>query len=668
MPENIWLVTGVGTDVGKTVVAAGLLRAARAAGKTVRGVKAVQTGCERLADGTLRAPDVAAYAEADPGAAPEAEHTALRCFENPCSPHLAAALEGGEIRVRDLAERILETARGAEVTVVEGAGGLLVPLNGTETFADLAVALRARVVVVAANGLGCLNHALLTLEALQLRGTPADALVLNQLRAAASDLDGIIAGDNAETLRRRGGVECVVELPPYARGVDWADAAERLAPVAAHLCGAARGGGADDVPAFDRKHLWHPYAKTSPAAQVWEVASTKGTEIRLADGRTLVDGMSSWWAAVHGYNHPALVAALQRQAAVMPHVMFGGLTHAPAARLGEKLLSLAPSGLERVFFADSGSVAVEVALKMALQYQRATGRPEKRRFLAALGGYHGDTFGAMSVCDPENGMHSLFTGMLAEQIFVERPSCRFDAAFDEAALAPVREAFAERGDEIAALVIEPIVQGAGGMWFYHPEYLRGLRELCDAHGALLVLDEIATGFGRTGRMFAAEWAGVSPDILCAGKALTGGCMTLAAVMTRERVAEEISRAGALMHGPTFMGNPLSCAVALASLEVLTASPWRENVARLEARMRAGLAPCREADGVADVRVLGGIGVVEMEREVNAAALQPFFVDEGVWIRPFAKLIYIMPPFVSSEGDVAKLTRAVRAAVEGGIWR
>jgi adenosylmethionine-8-amino-7-oxononanoate aminotransferase len=352
----------------------------------------------------------------------------------------------------------------------------------------------------------------------------------------------------------------------------------------------------------------------------------------------------------------------------MPHGMFGGLTHGPAARLGERLLRLAPDGLDRVFYVDSGSVAVEAAIKMALQYQQAAGRPAKHRLLAARGGYHGDTMGAMSVCDPVNGMHTLFAGMLARQLFVERPRCRFDLAFDEASLAPMREAFAAHGDEIAAVVIEPVVQGAGGMWFYHPEYLRGLRELCDEHGALLILDEIATGFGRTGRMFAAEWAGIAPDVMCVGKALTGGVMTLAAVLASETVAETISRRGAFMHGPTFMANPLACAVAVASLDLLTESPWRETVAGMERRIRDGLEPCRSLPGVADVRTLGGIGVVEMEREVNMPALQRFFVDRGVWIRPFSRLIYMMPPFVASPEDLAKLTRAICLAVEDKAWR
>lgn len=673
MADNptFWIVTGTGTDVGKTVVSAGLLRAAHAAGHSVQIIKAVQTGCDRLPDGRYQAPDVELYRQA----CPQAECFALRCFRNPCSPHLAAAMEGGEILVPDLVASIRALAANADITIVEGAGGLLVPLNETETFADLAGALGGKMVVAAANGLGAINHALLTLEALRLRGMPADALVANQTAAAASALEADITADNLAVFARMGKVPCMASLPYYPTATPgafspaaWDDIALRLAPVVADLLRGREEAKDFDVIDFDHKHLWHPYAPTTPPPPVWEVASTKGTEIRLGDGRVLVDGMSSWWSAVHGFNHPQLVAAIQEQAAIMPHVMFGGLTHRPAARLGEKLLELAPAGLERIFYVDSGSVAVEAALKMAIQYQQAAGKPDKRRFLTALGGYHGDTIGAMSVCDPVNGMHQLFTGMLAQQLFVERPRCRFDQAFDDASLQPMRDAFAVHGGEIAAVIIEPIVQGAGGMWFYHPDYLRGLRELCDKHGALLILDEIATGFGRTGRLFAAEWAGIAPDIMCIGKALTGGSMTLAAVMARETVAATISQKGVFMHGPTFMANPLACSVALASLNLLTSTPWRKRVAVLECQMRNELEPCRNMSGVADVRILGGIGVVEMEREINAAVLQSFFVDAGVWIRPFAKLIYIMPPFVSSTEDVAKLTRAVCAAVEKKAWR
>jgi adenosylmethionine-8-amino-7-oxononanoate aminotransferase len=343
--------------------------------------------------------------------------------------------------------------------------------------------------------------------------------------------------------------------------------------------------------------------------------------------------------------------------------MFGGLTHAPAVELGRRLVELAPPGLEHVFFADSGSVAVEVAIKMALQYAVATGHPEKCRLLTVRGGYHGDTFAAMSVCDPVTGMHHLFSGILPKQLFAERPSCRFDAPFDEASVAGFTSLMEAHAAEIAAVIIEPIVQGAGGMWFYHGDYLRRVRDLCDRHDVLLILDEIATGFGRTGRMFACEHAGIAPDILCLGKALTGGMMTLAATLATKCVAHGVSKGGLpFMHGPTFMANPLACAVGVASLDLLTESDWQANIARLEVALREGLAPCRDAPRVADVRVLGGIGVVEMREPVDVAALQEQFVADGVWIRPFGRLIYLMPPYIAGEAELEMLTGTVRRVV------
>ena len=382
--------------------------------------------------------------------------------------------------------------------------------------------------------------------------------------------------------------------------------------------------------------------------------------------------MSSWWCAALGYRHPELTRALTEQAARMPHVMFGGLTHQPAVTLAEKLLALAPAGLDKVFFADSGSVAVEAALKMTLQYWQARGKPGKTRLAALRGAYHGDTCGAMSVCDPVTGMHHLFSGILPRQLFLERPSCRFDQVFDPAGFTETEHTLRREAATLAAVIVEPIVQGAGGMWFYHPDYLRRLRSLCDELDILLVADEIATGFGRTGRLFASEWAAISPDIMCLGKALTGGTMTLSAVLASERVADAVSRPkaggmpGAFMHGPTFMGNPLACAVACAAVDALLAFPWREHVVRLERRLAQGLAPCRNMHGVSDVRVLGAIGVVETELPVNTEKMQDFFVRQGVWIRPFSRTVYVMPPFVTEDGDADLLTGAVRLAFEQGV--
>jgi adenosylmethionine-8-amino-7-oxononanoate aminotransferase len=417
--------------------------------------------------------------------------------------------------------------------------------------------------------------------------------------------------------------------------------------------------------------VWHPYGALPGAPpSPLPVVAAEGVRLRFADGRELIDGMSSWWCAVHGYRHPALDAAVRDQLERMAHVMFGGLTHEPGVRLAERLVELTPGGLEKVFFADSGSVAVEVAIKMCLQYQRAVGRPGRTRLLTVRGGYHGDTFGAMGVCDPVGGMHSLFTGTLQEHIFADRPPDGFGVPRDEYWewwAAQVRELAALHADGLAGAIMEPVVQGAGGMRFHSPDCVALMREVCDEHGLLLVADEIATGFGRTGRMFACEHAGVSPDVMCVGKALTGGYMTLAATLCTGEVASAISggEGGGLMHGPTYMANPLACAVALASLGLLATGEWQVQVARIERRLREGLKPARELPGVADVRVLGAIGVVQLDHEVDIPAATAAAVERGVWLRPFRDLLYTMPPYVISDDDLARVTGAVGAAARVG---
>lgn len=709
----------------------------------------------------LVAPDVTCY-EAAGG-----DGIVLETYEPACSPHLAARMAGRPLTVSGLRGKLERNAPEGAFLLIEGAGGIYVPLNDRETMLDVMKAVGFPVLLVVGNKLGCINHALLSLEVLQAHGLRVCGMILNRPipetecdPGSGPECDVVnerrLLRDNAETLARMGrerGVPLLAEIPYQSDFTDysgnvWDSLASLVEPAVDGLrplfeeclfnpehpggerpssrffreasspsfdreqsvlppvspnresfraaspstgrLGKGEGGaGGEGEPfsrrgsfsphiplspssllAFDREHLWHPYTSALNPLPVREATGVSGVRIRLRDGRELVDGMSSWWCAIHGYGHPVLMDALRRQSAKMAHVMFGGLTHEPAVELARRLLPLLPDNLRHIFYADSGSVSVEVALKMAVQYWASKGRPGKTRFLTPKGGYHGDTQGAMSVCDPVNGMHTLFTGILPKHLFVERPSCRFDSPFDPDSLRPMRDAIGRHADELAAVILEPIVQGAGGMWFYHPEYLRGVRKLCDEHELLLIVDEIATGFGRTGKMFASEWAGLKPDILCLGKALTGGTMTLAATVTSEAVARGIEEAGpeqgggVFMHGPTFMGNPLACAVGCASLDLLDASPWAERVESIRRGLEEGLAPCREFRGVRDVRTLGAIGVVEVDKPVDMATLQDFFVNRGVWVRPFNRNVYLMPPYCIEPEDLRRLTDAIVDAVRG----
>ncbi|TOF68054.1 adenosylmethionine--8-amino-7-oxononanoate transaminase [Vibrio parahaemolyticus] len=416
--------------------------------------------------------------------------------------------------------------------------------------------------------------------------------------------------------------------------------------------------------AFDRHHIWHPYTSTLTPLTCYPVASANGVHIKLEDGTELVDGMSSWWSTVHGYNHPHLNQAAHQQIDQVSHVMFGGITHQPAISLCKKLLSLAPNNLEHVFLADSGSVAVEVSLKMALQYWHAKGE-RRPKFLTLRHGYHGDTFAAMSVTDPDNSMHSLYKGFLPEHIFAESPTCGYWDEWKPEDLADFEHKIDSHHQELAAVILEPIVQGAGGMRIYHPEFLKGVRRLCDKYDLLLIADEIATGFGRTGKLFACEHADVQPDILCVGKALTGGYMTLSATLASKHVADTVcgGDAGCFMHGPTFMGNPLACAVATASLELIEQGDWQQQTQQIEMLFSELLPKLEEYDLVKNTRWLGAIGVVETHRPVNMETIQALFVEHGVWIRPFGNLIYMMPPFISKPEDIEKLINAIDAALQ-----
>ena len=418
--------------------------------------------------------------------------------------------------------------------------------------------------------------------------------------------------------------------------------------------------------AKDQQFVWHPYSSLTDPIPAYEVTSARGVNLRLADGTELIDGMSSWWCTIHGYNHPVLNQAAKQQIDAVSHVMFGGITHAPAVNLCEKLVQITPAGLDKVFLADSGSVGVEVAIKMAFQYWISKGHPQKNKLLSLRNGYHGDTFAAMSVCDPVTGMHHMFSEVLKQNFFAPAPQTAFDDDWDEQDIAEFASIISDNQQQLAAVILEPIVQGAGGMRFYSPEYLRRVRELCDQHNVLLIADEIATGFGRTGKLFACEWAGISPDIMCLGKAITGGYMTLAATLCSAKVSEGIcaGEAGCFMHGPTFMGNPLACAVANASIDLLLNNNWQQDIQRIETALKSELQTFTELVSVAEVRALGAIGVIEMHRPVDVAEIQKKFVEAGVWVRPFGKLVYVMPPFISSDSEIKQLMRGIFNVLAG----
>ncbi|CAA0087674.1 Adenosylmethionine-8-amino-7-oxononanoate aminotransferase [Zhongshania aliphaticivorans] len=415
---------------------------------------------------------------------------------------------------------------------------------------------------------------------------------------------------------------------------------------------------------WDKDHIWHPYSSMLNPAKMVPIVSAKGVRLTLADGTELIDGMSSWWSAIHGYNHPKLNAAATKQLQAMSHVMFGGITHPAAAELGKRLVDLTPPPLSKVFISDSGSVAVEVAIKMALQYWYSIGNQNKTRLIALRNGYHGDTFGAMATCDPVTGMHHLFNKVLPSHIFVESPPTAFGEAASDDDLSAMTAALQEHHHELAAVIVEPVVQGAGGMRFYSGDYLRRLRSLCDEYNVLLIFDEIATGFGRTGKLFACEHAGISPDIMCLGKALTGGYLSLAATLCNDRIAEGIchGEAGVFMHGPTFMGNPLACSIANASIELLLSSDWESNIRRIEKILSRELSKAVNLPSVADVRCLGAIGVIELKDSVDMASIQARFIDKGIWIRPFGKLVYTMPPYIINDTDLIQLCQHLVAAV------
>ena len=659
------VLTGTGTDVGKTVTTAALLASLLDHQDKAMAVKIVQTGIAEGSAGKTAASDSYHYRMAGAGAAFPTAQT-LHSYPLAASPHLAARLVGQKLSCQELASEIrtfVSAHSDYDVLLFETAGGLHVPLNEHEDWLTLLPLLGFPVLLCAANCLGSINHTLLSLDALERSACKVLGLVLNQTHLCQDENERSILSDNIASLRQRLPHLPLSTLPYCDSEQRFQKLSQALIPLRELIVRSKTPKQATSLIERDRASLWHPYSSAEASAPLSAVRTAYANRLILEDGRELIDGMSSWWCAVHGYRHPHLERAISRQLAQLPHVMFGGLTHAGAIGLAERLKSHLPKQLNRVFLADSGSVAVEVALKMALQYQYGLGEKQRRRFLAPLGGYHGDTMGAMSVCDPVNGMHQLFSDCLAKQIFMPRPTCRFDQPFDPQSLEPAKSLLAQRGEEIAAVILEPIVQGAGGMWFYHPDYLKGLAELCQQAGTLLIFDEIATGFGHTGKFMALEWAGVTPDILCLGKALTGGSMTLAATLCTDTVAQGICAHGQVfMHGPTFMANPLACACAHASLDLLETGAWQKQVHDIEQVMRSELAVCATLPSVADVRVLGDIGVVQTKSPVDCSALSRYCIANGVWIRPFNNLVYLMPPYISPLEDIATLCRTIFQAL------
>lgn len=667
-------ITGTDTDAGKTLVTSGLLRGLLMQGMDSIAVKPIQTGCSFI-NGSLVPPDVQCYSDAVKGLeANDNPHACIYSFEPACSPHKAASAAGVELDLELITRNVRDISNSGRYPLVEGAGGVFVPLGKGKTMLDLMKRLGLPVILVASNKLGMINHTLLSIRALRDEGLDVLCVVVNNTTPPQDSEEADLRADNLRAVREYGSVLVGAEIPFLESHSDgtfsWDSLDIALSPVVSQLLGLSARCKTDKSHRlqFDREHIWHPYTSATDPLPVYDAANASGCEVTLSDGRKLVDGMSSWWCAIHGYNHPALNEAARGQLAKMSHFMFGGMTHEPAVALAERLIEITPNSLQHVFFADSGSVSVEVAMKMALQYWQTKGELTRTRFVTVRGGYHGDTTGAMSVCDPVGGMHHLFTDMLPKQIFAERPSCRFDEPFTAESLEDIVSKIRQHENEIAAVILEPIVQGAGGMWFYHPEYLRALRSICDAHGILLILDEIATGFGRTGKLFACEWAGIEPDIMCIGKALTGGYMTMAATLASTEVAHGISSdGGVLMHGPTFMANPLACAVANANLEILRTREWESQVKAVHGWLNDGLQPCRELNGVTDIRVLGAIGIVQVDQCVNIARLQRFFVENGVWIRPFRNLIYVMPPYAISHEQIERLTNSIHKAVCHGEY-
>lgn len=654
MSEKGFFITGTDTDVGKTFITCALNLALLQKGFKAKSIKPIQTGCAvNPKNGKLIASDVLLYNKIAKTKKP------FYAFKMPASPHLAANMEKTVIDKDKIIQYCHKSIEQNDYTLVEGAGGILVPLDTNFTFLDVMRELDLPVVLVCANKLGMINHTLLSYQTLMNEGVTISCIVVNDIK----DDRGLIGKDNLNFLQEIIQDTPIFHVPFMDEKRAFLQRVQKAADIFLNSMDRFIVHGEPIDKDFDTKHIWHPYTSTLKPIKAYGATRTQGNYIYLED-KKVIDGMSSWWCAIHGYNRKLINQAAIKQINTMSHVMFGGITHKPSIELTKMLLKIVPKGLEYVFYCDSGSVSVEVAIKMALQYHQARKNFQKTKILTPLGGYHGDTFGAMSVCDPVNGMHFLFQNAVAKQIFISKPSCRFDEKFDKNSIKELEETLKNCHDSIAALILEPIVQGAGGMWIYHQKYLKEAKKLCKKYDVLLICDEIATGFGRTGEMFASNYANITPDIMCIGKALTGGYMSFGATLATKDVARTISQdGGVFMHGPTFMANPLACSIACKSLEVLLQSGWKKRVKKIENILKENLILCKKLKNVEDVRVLGAIGVVQMKQNVDVQRIQEFFVLRGVWIRPFGKLIYIMPPFSITKKELILLIESIYEAIE-----
>ncbi|ASM38253.1 MAG: adenosylmethionine--8-amino-7-oxononanoate transaminase [Campylobacter sputorum] len=652
--KKSYFITATDTDVGKTFVTTLLLAKLVSLGIKTKAIKPIETGFESSGE-IPQTSDIASYMSVDKNSCFMPAYT----FKYPASPDFAANLEKRSIDINKVYDYCQQHMQNSDITLIEGAGGILVPLNKEQNFSHLIKMLEISVILVVENKLGALNNAILNIEFCQNNGIDIACIVMNK-----TNLNDKIALSNINFIKEKYETPVIIVkkyqnnyFKNIIKDVDFSEFLNNLNIQKDEYKFDSK---------FDKNHLWHPYISMLEPLKTYFVNYAYDKYIFTNQGK-LIDAMSSWWAVWYGYNKENINKAAISQINKFSHVMFGGITHEPAINLGKKLIEILPSSLEHIFYSDSGSVSVEVAIKMALQYQHNK-NPKKTKILTPFGGYHGDTFGAMSICDPINGMHSLFKNTLAKQIFFEKPKCAYDEQFKESFLDDLKIKLKEHKDEIAAIILEPIVQGAGGMWFYNKEYLKFIRDICDKEDIVLIFDEIATGFGRTGEMFAMDLAKVTPDIVCLGKAITAGFTSFGVTIANKKIAHGVSENNLpFMHGPTFMANAMACSVALESINTLLNSNWKENVRNISIWLKNSLEKCKEFDIVKDVRVLGAIGVVELKTDVNMERIQEFFVKEGVWLRPFGKLIYTMPHFNFDKNDIEKISNAIYKCIKEGAY-